>query len=133
MRERSLKALDAIIGELYVIDSKEELDQVYNGPNAVERLKASDAIIGELYVIDSKEELDQVYNGPNAVERLKDQIRFTSLQKIGLLQAYYKKSVEGRCSHTAELRKKIVQRLKHSCLTDDKPQYDDCSVGKDSW
>ena len=71
MRERSLKALDAIIGELYVIDSKEELDQVYNGTNAVERLKALDAIIGELYVIDSKEELDQVYNGPNVVERLK--------------------------------------------------------------
>ena len=39
MKERRLKALDAIIGELYVIDSKEELDQVYNGPNAVERLK----------------------------------------------------------------------------------------------
>ncbi|KAK3798731.1 hypothetical protein RRG08_048246 [Elysia crispata] len=39
MKERSLKALDAIIGELHVIDSKEELDQVYNGPNAVERLK----------------------------------------------------------------------------------------------
>ncbi|KAK3785208.1 hypothetical protein RRG08_042154 [Elysia crispata] len=54
-------------------------------------------------------------------------------QKIGLLQAYYKKSVAGRCSHTAELRKKIVQRLKHSYSTDDKPQHEDCSVGKDSW
>ncbi|KAK3763379.1 hypothetical protein RRG08_042169 [Elysia crispata] len=54
-------------------------------------------------------------------------------QKIGLLQAYYKKSVASRCSNTEELRKKIVQRLKHSCSTDDKPQHEDCSVGKDSW
>ncbi|GFO39558.1 hypothetical protein PoB_006606300 [Plakobranchus ocellatus] len=54
-------------------------------------------------------------------------------QKIGLLQAHYKRAVASKCTSTAELRKKILRTLKHCSSSDDNPQHDDCPTGKDSW
>ncbi|GFN73499.1 aminopeptidase n [Plakobranchus ocellatus] len=54
-------------------------------------------------------------------------------QTIGLLQSYYKKVVASKCNSVAELRRKLLRTLKHSCSTDKKPQHEDCPLGKDSW
>ncbi|GFO03882.1 hypothetical protein PoB_003038700 [Plakobranchus ocellatus] len=42
-------------------------------------------------------------------------------QKVGLLQAHYKRAVVSKCTSTAELRKKILSTLKHRSSSDDNP------------
>ena len=58
---------------------------------------------------------------------------FFSKQKMGLLQAYYKKAVASKCKSAEELREKILRTLWHALSTDENPQHQHCPTGKQRW